>query len=203
MLHDPERLRALLTHPERPIQLVVAGKSHPADDEGKRLIQRLVEFSQEPAVQGRIVFLPNYDIGMAQLLYPGCDVWLNNPLRPLEACGTSGMKAALNGVLAQVVMAARVLFGLGRRSPALSVFHQAHPRFGTPVLATLLCGMAMIALALAAPVEQLAGITSKVLLGVFLLVNLSLVALKSRSDYAPFKVARIAGATSDIFAVAD
>ena len=94
-----ERLRALLTHPERPIQLVVAGKSHPADDEGKRLIQRLVEFSQEPAVQGRIVFLPNYDIGMAQLLYPGCDVWLNNPLRPLEACGTSGMKAALNGVL--------------------------------------------------------------------------------------------------------
>ncbi|MAT18897.1 MAG: glycogen phosphorylase [Leifsonia sp.] len=99
MLHDPERLRALLTHPERPIQLVVAGKSHPADDEGKRLIQRLVEFSQEPAVQGRIVFLPNYDIGMAQLLYPGCDVWLNNPLRPLEACGTSGMKAALNGVL--------------------------------------------------------------------------------------------------------
>ncbi|AQS48787.1 MULTISPECIES: APC family permease [Thioclava] len=96
--------------------------------------------------------------------------------------------AALNGVLAQVVMAARVLFGLGRRSPALSVFHQAHPRFGTPVLATLLCGVAMIALALAAPVEQLAGITSKVLLGVFLLVNLSLVALKSRSDYAPFKV---------------
>jgi len=99
MLHDPERLRALLTDPERPVQLVVAGKSHPADDGGKRLIQLLVEFSQDPAVRGRIVFLPDYDIGMAQKLYPGCDVWLNNPLRPLEACGTSGMKAALNGSL--------------------------------------------------------------------------------------------------------
>ncbi len=99
MLHDRERLRALLTHPERPVQLVVAGKSHPADEEGKRLIQELVRFASEPDVRGRIVFLPNYDIGMAQVLYPGTDVWLNNPLRPLEACGTSGMKAALNGSL--------------------------------------------------------------------------------------------------------
>ncbi|HWH98176.1 MAG TPA: alpha-glucan family phosphorylase [Pseudolysinimonas sp.] len=99
MLHDPERLRALLTHPDRPIQLVIAGKSHPADDEGKRLIQRLVEFAQGADVRERIVFLPNYDIGMAKRLYPGCDIWLNNPLRPLEACGTSGMKAALNGAL--------------------------------------------------------------------------------------------------------
>ncbi|TPW70034.1 alpha-glucan family phosphorylase [Schumannella sp. 10F1B-5-1] len=99
MLHDPERLRALLTHPERPVQLVIAGKSHPADDEGKRLIQRLVEFSREADVRERIVFLPNYDIAMAQKLYPGTDIWLNNPLRPLEACGTSGMKAALNGSL--------------------------------------------------------------------------------------------------------
>ncbi|MDF1478689.1 alpha-glucan family phosphorylase [Leifsonia sp. H3M29-4] len=99
MLHDPERLRALLLHPERPIQLVIAGKSHPADDEGKRLIQRLVEFAAEPEVRERIVFLPNYEIAMAKLLYPGTDVWLNNPLRPLEACGTSGMKAALNGSL--------------------------------------------------------------------------------------------------------
>jgi starch phosphorylase len=99
MLHDPERLRALLTHPERPIQLIIAGKSHPADDEGKRLIQQLVEFSQAPDVRQRIVFLPNYDIGMAKTLYPGCDIWLNNPLRPLEACGTSGMKAAMGGAL--------------------------------------------------------------------------------------------------------
>lgn len=99
MLRDPERLRALLTHPERPVQLVIAGKSHPADDQGKRLIQQLVRFADEEGVRHRIVFLPNYDIAMAQNLYPGCDVWLNNPLRPLEACGTSGMKAALNGGL--------------------------------------------------------------------------------------------------------
>jgi starch phosphorylase len=99
MLHDEDRLRALLTHPDRPVQIVVAGKSHPADDAGKELIQRLVQFAQGADVRNRIVFLPNYDIAMAQLLYPGTDVWLNNPLRPLEACGTSGMKAALNGSL--------------------------------------------------------------------------------------------------------
>jgi len=99
MLHDRERLRRILTDPDRPVQIVVAGKSHPADDEGKRLIQELVRFAAEPEIRGRLVFLPDYDIGMAQLLYPGTDVWLNNPLRPLEACGTSGMKAALNGAL--------------------------------------------------------------------------------------------------------
>lgn len=99
MLRDPERLRSLLLHPERPIQIIVAGKSHPADDQGKRLIQQLVRFTDDPEVRQRIVFLPNYDIGMALELYPGCDVWLNNPLRPLEASGTSGMKAALNGGL--------------------------------------------------------------------------------------------------------
>ncbi len=99
MLRDPERLKALLLHPERPVQLVVAGKSHPADDQGKRLIQQLVRFTDDPEVRHRIVFLPNYDIAMAQSLYPGCDVWLNNPLRPLEASGTSGMKSALNGGL--------------------------------------------------------------------------------------------------------
>ena len=99
MLSDPERLKRLLLHPERPIQLVIAGKSHPADDGGKRLIQQLVQFADDPELRHRIVFLPNYDIAMAQPLYPGCDVWLNNPLRPYEACGTSGMKAALNGGL--------------------------------------------------------------------------------------------------------
>ncbi|HET8969454.1 MAG TPA: alpha-glucan family phosphorylase, partial [Candidatus Nanopelagicales bacterium] len=99
MLRDPERLTALLRHPERPIQLVIAGKAHPADDGGKKLIQELVRFADQAGVRHRIVFLPNYDIAMAQALYPGCDVWLNNPLRPLEACGTSGMKAALNGCL--------------------------------------------------------------------------------------------------------
>mgnify|MGYP001206388316 CR=1 FL=1 len=99
MLRDPDRLRSMLLDPERPVQLVIAGKSHPADDGGKRLIQQLVQFADSADVRHRIVFLPDYDIGMATVLYPGCDVWLNNPLRPLEACGTSGMKAALNGAL--------------------------------------------------------------------------------------------------------
>ena len=99
MLRNPERLKALLTDPDRPVQLVVAGKAHPADDGGKRLIQELVHFADSENVRDRIVFLPDYDIGMATVLYPGCDVWLNNPIRPLEASGTSGMKAALNGAL--------------------------------------------------------------------------------------------------------
>lgn len=99
MLRDPVRLKALLLHPTRPVQLIIAGKSHPADDKGKSLIQQMVRFADDPAVRHRIVFLPNYDIAMAQYLYPGCDVWLNNPLRPFEACGTSGMKSALNGGL--------------------------------------------------------------------------------------------------------
>ncbi|AOT05463.1 alpha-glucan family phosphorylase [Arthrobacter sp. U41] len=99
MLREPERLKALLLHKTHPIQLVIAGKSHPADDAGKKMIQDLVRFTDDPAVRHRIVFLPNYDIAMARTLFPGCDVWLNNPLRPLEACGTSGMKAALNGSL--------------------------------------------------------------------------------------------------------
>ncbi|MGZ4627621.1 alpha-glucan family phosphorylase [Oryzihumus sp.] len=99
MLRDPARLKKLLLDPERPIQLVIAGKSHPADETGKKLIQQMVRFADDPEVRHRIVFLPNYDIAMAQYLYPGCDVWLNNPLRPFEACGTSGMKAALNGGL--------------------------------------------------------------------------------------------------------
>jgi len=99
MLHDPARLRALLLDPERPVQIVVAGKAHPADDGGKHLIQQLVRFADQPDVRHRIVFLPDYDMDLARTLVQGCDVWLNNPLRPLEACGTSGMKAALNGCL--------------------------------------------------------------------------------------------------------
>ena len=99
MLRDPQRLKALLLHPTHPIQLVIAGKSHPADEQGKRMIQDLVRFTDDPTVRHRIVFLPNYDIAMARTLFPGCDVWLNNPLRPLEACGTSGMKSAINGGL--------------------------------------------------------------------------------------------------------
>ena len=99
MMRDPERLKALLLDPERPIQLVIAGKAHPADDGGKELVQQIVRFTDSEDVRHRIVFLPDYGIGMARYLYGGCDVWLNNPLRPLEACGTSGMKSALNGGL--------------------------------------------------------------------------------------------------------
>ena len=99
MLRDPDRLEQLLLDENRPIQLIVAGKSHPADDGGKALIQQVVQFADRPDVRHRIAFLPDYDMSMARLLYWGCDVWLNNPLRPLEACGTSGMKSALNGGL--------------------------------------------------------------------------------------------------------
>ena len=99
MLHDPARLTELLLDPERPLQLVIAGKAHPADDGGKLLIQQMVRFADDPLVRHRIVFLPDYDMALASTMVQGCDVWLNNPLRPLEACGTSGMKSALNGGL--------------------------------------------------------------------------------------------------------
>jgi glycogen phosphorylase len=99
MLHDPERLTALLLDPERPVQIVIAGKAHPADDGGKLMIQQMVRFADDPRVRHRIVFLPDYDMALGRAMTAGCDVWLNNPLRPLEACGTSGMKAALNGAL--------------------------------------------------------------------------------------------------------
>jgi starch phosphorylase len=99
MLRDPDRLEKLLLDEKRPIQLIVAGKAHPADDGGKALIQQVVRFADRPDVRHRIAFLPDYDMSMARQLYWGCDVWLNNPLRPLEACGTSGMKSALNGGL--------------------------------------------------------------------------------------------------------
>jgi glycogen phosphorylase len=99
MLNDPQRLSGLLLDPDRPIQIVIAGKAHPADEGGKRLIQQMVRFADAEAVRRRIVFLPDYDMALAHYLVQGCDVWLNNPLRPLEACGTSGMKVALNGGL--------------------------------------------------------------------------------------------------------
>ncbi|MCI6584082.1 MAG: alpha-glucan family phosphorylase [Mobiluncus sp.] len=99
MINDPERLAAILTNKDRPVQIIVAGKSHPDDEQGVSLIQQLVHFADQHGVRDRIAFLPNYDMDMAQILMPGVDVWLNNPLRPLEASGTSGMKCALNGAL--------------------------------------------------------------------------------------------------------
>jgi starch phosphorylase len=99
LLHDPERLIRLMTDAERPLQFIFAGKAHPRDDSGKELIRQIVAFSRNPAVRGRFVFLEDYDMEIARYLVQGCDVWLNNPRRPLEASGTSGMKAAANGVL--------------------------------------------------------------------------------------------------------
>lgn len=99
LLRDIDRLEALLTNDERPVQLVFAGKAHPADDAGKEFIRRIVEVAHRPHLRRRIVFLENYDIGIARYLVQGCDLWLNTPQRPLEASGTSGMKAAVNGVL--------------------------------------------------------------------------------------------------------
>ena len=81
------------------MQIVIAGKAHPADDGGKRYMQEMVRFTDDPTIRHRIVFLPDYDMGMAAVLCAGADVWLNNPIRPQEASGTSGMKAALNGGL--------------------------------------------------------------------------------------------------------
>lgn len=99
MLRDPERLRRLLVREEGKIQIVVAGKAHPRDTGGKDMIQDLVAFTDREDVRCHMIFLPNYDMAVVKELLPGCDVWLNNPLRPYEACGTSGMKAALNGAL--------------------------------------------------------------------------------------------------------
>jgi starch phosphorylase len=99
LLSQPERLRRLLLDPERPVQLVFAGKAHPADQGGKEMIRRVVELSADPELRHRFVFVDDYDIAVARALYQGADVWLNNPRRPQEACGTSGMKSALNGGL--------------------------------------------------------------------------------------------------------
>lgn len=99
MLKDRARLSALLNDPERPVQIIVAGKAHPADSAGKELIQRIVQASREPEFRGRIVYLENYNMGIGRLLVRGVDVWLNNPLRPFEASGTSGMKVCPNGGL--------------------------------------------------------------------------------------------------------
>ena len=99
MLRDPDRLVRLITDPQRPVQFIFAGKAHPRDDAGKELIRQIIAFSRQPAVRNRFVFLEDYDMDIARFLVQGCDVWLNNPRRPEEASGTSGMKAAANGVL--------------------------------------------------------------------------------------------------------
>jgi glycogen phosphorylase len=99
LLHDRERLLKILNNPDRPAQLVVAGKAHPQDEEGKRLVQEMVLFSRLPEARRRVVFLPDYDIELGQELVQGMDLWINTPRRPWEACGTSGMKVLVNGGL--------------------------------------------------------------------------------------------------------
>lgn len=99
LLRNPERLRHLLLDPERPIQFLFAGKAHPKDMHGKELIKQIVHFSREANIRRRIVFLEDYDVNMARYLVQGVDIWLNTPRRPMEASGTSGMKAAVNGAL--------------------------------------------------------------------------------------------------------
>jgi len=99
LLRDPQRLVKLLANPDRPIQLIFAGKAHPKDAEGKDIIRHIVHFATQQDVRRHIVFLENYDMDMARVLVRGVDVWLSNPRRPMEASGTSGMKAAVNGVL--------------------------------------------------------------------------------------------------------
>ena len=99
LLHDPARLLNILTNPERPVQLVLAGKAHPQDAEGQEMIRQWFEFAHRPEVRSRVVFLSDYDVLMAEHLVQGVDVWVNTPRRPWEASGTSGMKVLVNGGL--------------------------------------------------------------------------------------------------------
>ena len=99
LLGQLDRLKELVLNADRPVQFVFAGKAHPADHPGKSLMQQIHQITRDADIRHRFVLIPDYDIGIARIMYHGCDVWLNTPRRPMEACGTSGMKAALNGVL--------------------------------------------------------------------------------------------------------
>jgi glycogen phosphorylase len=98
IFHNPARLQAILNQSRRPVQIVFAGKAHPADETGKHHLQQVYRRATDPAFGGRVAFVDDYDLHVAHFLVQGCDVWLNNPRRPMEASGTSGMKASLNGV---------------------------------------------------------------------------------------------------------
>jgi len=101
---DPERAKRILLNPERPVQIIYAGKAHPRDDQGKKFIQQLVSYARDPELFNKVVFLENYDINAGRLLVSGSDIWLNNPRRPLEASGTSGQKTAIHGGLNVSIM---------------------------------------------------------------------------------------------------
>ncbi|MBI5094314.1 MAG: alpha-glucan family phosphorylase, partial [Candidatus Hydrogenedentes bacterium] len=98
-LKDPERLIRILTNEKHPVQIIIAGKAHPADNQGKELIRRIVHFARNPVVRNRIIFIEDYDINVSRYMVQGVDCWLNTPRRPMEASGTSGMKASANGAL--------------------------------------------------------------------------------------------------------
>ena len=97
LLHDPQRLLRLLSNPQRPVQLIIAGKAHPADEAGKALIQQWIRFIRRPETRSHVIFLGDYDMLLTERLAQGVDVWINTPRRPWEACGTSGMKVLVNG----------------------------------------------------------------------------------------------------------
>ena len=97
LFRNPQRLLKILSNPEKPVQLIFAGKAHPRDDNGKAVIKEIMSHIAEPEFRRRIVFIENYDITVARILVQGADVWLNNPIKPREASGTSGMKVAPNG----------------------------------------------------------------------------------------------------------
>ena len=99
LLHDRARLLRLLSDPQRPVQLIIAGKAHPADHDGQALIQEWIRFIRQPAVRPHVIFLSDYDMLLTEQLVQGVDVWINTPRRPWEACGTSGMKVLVNGGL--------------------------------------------------------------------------------------------------------
>ena len=99
LLRDPERLKRIITDKSRPVQFLFAGKAHPRDEEGKALIRQVIHFSRDPEIRRRVVFLENYDMIVSRYMVQGVDIWLNNPRRPMEASGTSGMKVVCNGGL--------------------------------------------------------------------------------------------------------
>ncbi len=115
ILRDDHRLERLVCHAERPVQIVFAGKAHPRDEPGKALIQRIFRMSRDPRFLGRVTFIEDYDISVARHLIQGVDVWLNAPRRPMEACGTSGMKALFNG--GPQLLGPRRLVGRGVQRP--------------------------------------------------------------------------------------
>jgi starch phosphorylase len=96
---DFDNAKRMLTDPARPVQLVFAGKAHPADEPGKRLLRRLHDIAHDPALRDHVVLLEDHDMNVSRHMLEGCDLWLNSPRRPLEACGTSGMKAVFNATL--------------------------------------------------------------------------------------------------------